>query len=187
MLEERQAGKTAITLILDGEENGPPRFTPWVESEPGRMGRVASIPPGMTVEQAERRCGELLAEMPKAKGARVRGGDSTGSPIVLPPGNEQTLADLGISKRQSSEWQALAAKLGDEFESALAEQEIPTTNGVLNHRAQGTGQNEPCTTDRANCDQCGWPENGQILLPKLLPNKSRLAACCPDFRDWIRL
>jgi len=54
MLEERQAGKTAITLILDGKENEPPRFTPWVESEPGRMGRVASIPPGMTVEEAER-------------------------------------------------------------------------------------------------------------------------------------
>jgi hypothetical protein len=56
MLEQRQAGKTGITLIVDGEENELPSFTPWVESEPGKMtmGRVAVIPPGMTVAQAER-------------------------------------------------------------------------------------------------------------------------------------
>ena len=52
--------------------------------------------------RAERRAGELLAEMAKAKG---------GNPN-LPTGNKvepvDTLSDIGISKRQSSRWQKLA-------------------------------------------------------------------------------
>jgi hypothetical protein len=59
MLEERRASKSAITVILDGEENEPPRFTPWAESKPGKMGRVAVIPPGMTVATAEKIFKEL--------------------------------------------------------------------------------------------------------------------------------
>ena len=55
--------------------------------------------------RAERKCGELLADTPKAKGSTLAGKDSIGSPIVLPPNGVQTLSDLGISKRQSSEWQ----------------------------------------------------------------------------------
>ena len=86
--------------------------------------------------RAERKCGELLAQMPKAKG---------GNPN-LPTGNKAepvaTLTDLGISKRQSSEWQQLAGVPEGHFEEAMAEQEIPSASGVLNHRAQGTGQNE---------------------------------------------
>lgn len=86
--------------------------------------------------RAERKCGELLAQMPKAKG---------GNPN-LPTGNKAepvaTLTDLGISKRQSSEWQQLAGVPEKHFEEAMAEQEIPSASGVLNHRAQGTGQNE---------------------------------------------
>jgi hypothetical protein len=43
---------------------------------------------------------------------------------------------------QSSEWQKLAAVPEAQFESAIAEQEVQSTNNVLNHCAQGTGQNE---------------------------------------------
>jgi len=59
--------------------------------------------------RAERRCGELLADMPKAKGTAGQGNPNwLGSNKVEPPSNQpQTLADLGISKRQSSEWQQL--------------------------------------------------------------------------------
>jgi ParB family chromosome partitioning protein len=92
--------------------------------------------------RAERKCGELLADTPKAKGSTLAGKDSIGSPIVLPPNGVQTLSDLGISKRQSSEWQKLAAVPDAQFEQAIAEQEVPSASGVLNHRAQGTGQNE---------------------------------------------
>lgn len=90
--------------------------------------------------RAERRCGELLAEMPKNKGA-AESGTQRGM-TQSQNGTASTLSDLGITKRQSSDWQQLAAVPEEQFEAAIAEQEVPTTNGVLNHRAQGTGQNE---------------------------------------------
>lgn len=92
--------------------------------------------------RAERKCGELLAEMPKAKGAAGNPGGQGAKIVQSPNVTTQTLADLGITKRQSSEWQQLAEVPEEHFEEAMAEQEIPSASGVLNHRAQGTGQNE---------------------------------------------
>jgi hypothetical protein len=79
--------------------------------------------------RAERRCGQLLDKMQKAKGATepgtnrgaTRSHDDTAS----------TLADLGISKTQSSRWQKLAAIPDGEFEAALAEPVRPTTHGLI--------------------------------------------------------
>src|SRR5262245_52619760 len=64
--------------------------------------------------RAERRAGELLAEMEKNRGTAGTGdaniGNSTGGHTMLPPVNDRpTLADLGISKMQSSRWQQIAA------------------------------------------------------------------------------
>lgn len=67
--------------------------------------------------RAERKCGQLLREMEKAKAGRPpenRSRDKTdfrGAP---------TLSDRGISKSQSSRWQALAAVPEAEFEATLA-------------------------------------------------------------------
>lgn len=52
------------------------------------------------MNDAERRAGELLAEMPKAKNQRSAA--------------RTTLAALGITDTQSSRWQRMAAKLGQE-------------------------------------------------------------------------
>jgi hypothetical protein len=60
------------------------------------------------LKRAELRAGEILALM-KEGGQRQKAGDNQhrgSSDVQLPP----KLADLGISKTQSSRWQALAAK-----------------------------------------------------------------------------
>jgi len=66
--------------------------------------------------RAERRCGELLAEMEKAKGGQPYQSNGTTSSNTVPA---KTLADLGITKDQSSKWQQLAAVPADEFEAAI--------------------------------------------------------------------
>jgi len=60
--------------------------------------------------RAERRLGELLAEMPKHPGGRPtenRSHDGTGFPA---------LADLGFTKNDSSRWQQIAAIPPEVFE-----------------------------------------------------------------------
>lgn len=70
--------------------------------------------------RAERRAGQMLAEMPKASGTRVNGGN-TGGPIVRPPVNgEKTLSEIGVTKSDSSRWQKLAAVSDEQFEHAVA-------------------------------------------------------------------
>lgn len=76
--------------------------------------------------RAERRAGELLVVMPKADGGdaqRTRFRKGTESP--------QTLSDMGITKKQSMTWQALAAVPEDDFESALACGKRVSTSGII--------------------------------------------------------
>lgn len=64
--------------------------------------------------RAERRCGEMLRELPKNVGGRPvenRSDDATGS--------AQRLCDLGITKDQSSRYQRLAAMPEEHFEAAV--------------------------------------------------------------------
>jgi hypothetical protein len=65
---------------------------------------------------AERRAGELLREMEKNKGARRQGIGRRGKNAVAPSDHVPKLADLGVSKTQSSKWQKLAALPADKFE-----------------------------------------------------------------------
>jgi hypothetical protein len=68
--------------------------------------------------RAERRCGRLLAEREKAR----RGPDEAGQGSQRATSDEpaQPLADLGISKTQSSRWQKLASIPDREFEATFA-------------------------------------------------------------------
>jgi hypothetical protein len=77
--------------------------------------------------RAERRCGQLLKEMEKSKGAP--GNQYTG-PLDRPEGSK-TLADHGVSYDQSSQWQKLADIPEDEFERALQGPAKPTTGGLI--------------------------------------------------------
>lgn len=77
--------------------------------------------------RAERKAGQLLKQMEKAKGAP--GNQYTGP---LPPREgSKTLEDMGISYGQSSRWQKLADVPEDQFEAALVGPEMPTTNGII--------------------------------------------------------
>ena len=71
--------------------------------------------------RAERRAGEMLAQMPKATGTR---GQLAGGTSRVPPENAPTLAAMDISKNESSRWQKLAAIPEDREAWGLA-QELP--------------------------------------------------------------
>lgn len=90
--------------------------------------------------RAERRAGQLLAEMPKNIGAAAtRSHDTTALP--------KTLDDLGISKDQSSRWQKLAAVSDEKFEHAVAAaKDIAgevTTAAMLRAAKEGQPKVEP--------------------------------------------
>jgi hypothetical protein len=68
-------------------------------------------------DRFSRRAGELLAEREPAKtGPKPELGDT-----VSPNPEAPTLADLGISKKQSSRWQAVASVPEPVFEQHIAE------------------------------------------------------------------
>jgi hypothetical protein len=67
--------------------------------------------------RAERRCGELLTKAEKNTGVRVRGG------VVVERCDRHekpTLADMGLTRDESSRYQQLAAMPDEHFETAVA-------------------------------------------------------------------
>jgi hypothetical protein len=91
--------------------------------------------------RAERRAGQLLKKVEKAKGALRRGN------TMSPRGDDaSTLANLGVSKKQSSDWQKLADVPDQQFEAALADPTAkPTTAGII--RATAEPGADPVSTD----------------------------------------
>lgn len=77
--------------------------------------------------RAERKAGELLKKIEKAKGSLLRGRN-----VPTAGDDRPKLADLGVTKQQSSDWQKLAAVPEKEFEAALADPTAkPTTEGII--------------------------------------------------------
>lgn len=77
--------------------------------------------------RAERKCGELLAQLEKA-----RGGDrkSTSAPVEIDSEYKQACDRASISKDQASNYQKLAAVPEEEFEQAV---ELPGTKPNTTH------------------------------------------------------
>jgi hypothetical protein len=69
--------------------------------------------------RAQRRAGEMLAQTVKNTGTRLNGGGE--SPVVVLNDRREapTLADMGITKDQSSNWQALASMSEEHFEATV--------------------------------------------------------------------
>lgn len=76
--------------------------------------------------RAERKCGELLSETEKAKG----GEQYHQSPSTTSVQPAKTLAEMGVTKDQSSKWQQLARVPDKEFEEAI---NLPGTIPSANH------------------------------------------------------
>ena len=66
--------------------------------------------------RAERRAGEILDETPKASGGEYGGKPKTDGSRAQPSNPTPTLADLGVTKTESSRWQRLARLDDDAFE-----------------------------------------------------------------------
>ena len=88
--------------------------------------------------RAERRCGQLLSEMEKAKGARGNASNQYQKEVQSNDATApRTLAEMGVTKDQSSKWQKLAAIPDDEFERAVdVPGSKPTTSHLLNKNEQ---------------------------------------------------
>lgn len=81
--------------------------------------------------RAERRAGQLLSEMEKARGGGTGANQHRAAGDIREPAAETTLADMGISKKQSSNWQRLAAVPEEQFERAFDTTKKPTTSGII--------------------------------------------------------
>lgn len=90
--------------------------------------------------RSERKAGELLRAMQKAKGGNPSHG-TRGS-------DEPTLFDLGVSYDQSSKWQRLADVPEDEFETALSDPDKkPSTAGIIAAAKPPTPEIVPVSAD----------------------------------------
>lgn len=110
--------------------------------------------------RAERKAGQMLAEMPKAKGTVLSGRDSFGGAQKEPPKNTPTLAELGVTKKQSSRWQKLAAVPDEDFERAVtAAKEVAgevTARAIVEHRnQQKEAKPKPVKTDQRDAEISG--------------------------------
>ncbi len=94
--------------------------------------------------RAERRAGELLQEMEKAKGGQPYQEKSTGCTMQPVEKKVSTLADVGIEKTQAMRWQQIAKLPEELFEAhigqVVSEGKELTTNGLLSrvHEHQRT-------------------------------------------------
>jgi len=76
------------------------------------IGRATSVK-----VEATRKLGEILLATPKAKGTKLNGRDSFGNTKkVLPKNDEQTLAELGLTPKESALAQKIAGLSEDAFE-----------------------------------------------------------------------
>lgn len=106
--------------------------------------------------RAERKAGQMLAEMPKNPGKLNNSSRSRDATTT------KTLSELGINKTQSSRWQKLAAVPEDQFEQAIAAaKEVAgevTTAAMLRIEKQ---------------NKQGEVAQGEISLPKAIKALSR--------------
>lgn len=81
-----------------------------------QLGRAAENHAVRIRLEAERKAGQLLSETEKNPGVRHAGGNT-----MLPPAERPRLQDLGVTKKQSSDWQRMATVPDEVFEAHVQE------------------------------------------------------------------
>jgi hypothetical protein len=112
--------------------------------------------------------GHLYRESDKGKGAQGNPGGRGAATIVRSDdttAQPKTLADYGVSKQQSSDWQKLAAISDGRFEAALAGPEKPTTTALLESMKPPKTASAP-TPPRAPCPAAADSAAAEIVRLK---------------------
>jgi hypothetical protein len=139
--------------------------------------------------RAERRAGELLREM-AGTGQRKRRGRPTEK-----TSSATTLSEIGITRDQSSKWQALAEIPADEFERAVAGPgPKPSTEGMVNARWLKENPVPPVPNDALwlwgtikDFEREGmFDKDPNILISRMLDTmQPDVARILPTLRAWL--
>jgi hypothetical protein len=125
--------------------------------------------------RAERRAGELLAEMEKNKGSRGQGRPSKGGNGERPPKDDAPkLSDLGVTKDQSSRWQKLAGLEDEEFEDVVTRARQSAANALDRARANSRPKPKP------------KPKSKSKSEPESEPKPDPVAACVAEVEAVVR-
>ena len=109
--------------------------------------------------RGERRMGEMLAEMELAKGNLKKGTELPWSEGVTAG---KKLADIGITKIQSSNWQQLAALPVEQINAAMAKPKVPTVNSLLKKPRREKREREFAETTKKAMKRLGTKLYGVI-------------------------
>ncbi|TDX65168.1 N6-adenosine-specific RNA methylase IME4 [Methylosinus sp. sav-2] len=104
--------------------------------------------------RAERKAGELLRSMAET-GERVKGGDPKSRPATM-----ATLADLGVSKTQSSRWQKLAELPSAAFERKVEAAKHEAERALVATHAERQAEKKERRAEREKelgARICAWP------------------------------
>jgi protein gp37 len=142
--------------------------------------------------RAERRAGELLHEM-KERGERDSGKGNR-NPVLKSQAATPKLADLGITKTQSSRWQRLGALSEEGFEQKVAET-LEATNSATAKVIKSIPLPEE-ETDTASADEVEitlkqWKsmsraERREAVDPKNFPSDAKFNKQETDGIDWAQ-
>ena len=122
--------------------------------------------------RAERRAGQMLAEMPKASGNAGLGRPKIGGNTIVPPkSNDKTLADIGITKNESSRWQKLAAVSEEQFEHAVAAAKEVAGEVTTAAMLRAARSDEPKDTETAKPAKTTPVAPTPVVVPEPIPEE----------------
>jgi hypothetical protein len=140
--------------------------------------------------RAERKAGQLLARAPKANGGRPSQTGASGIPII------PTLDDLGISKKQSSQWQKLGAMPQHDFDLAIGTAvKPPSTKGVLRAAEEPVSPRRYVANDALwlwgrlrdfECDGLLEKEPGEVMETMTDAMKDDVHRLAPKVAAWLK-